>query len=149
MDSQTITTYYEHDHDRLDGIFKEFQATRQSEFERAVALFREFKAGLMRHILWEEEILFPIFENKTNMHGYGPTAVMRSEHRLIEQYLEAIHAKLAQRNADTEPEEQALLKTLFEHNMKEERILYPEIDKMMVDEERMEVFERMKTKYGA
>jgi regulator of cell morphogenesis and NO signaling len=48
--------------------------------ENAIKNFEEFKAGLEQHIVWEEEILFPSFEQKFGLPG-GPTEVMRWEHR--------------------------------------------------------------------
>ena len=37
-----------------------------NEFSKKEA-FKEFKLGLQRHIVWEEELLFPIWEEKTGM----------------------------------------------------------------------------------
>ena len=79
------------DHDRLDGLFAAFQTTKRSDYLRAREFFKEFKFGLQRHIVWEENILFPEFERKTGMVNTGPTEVMRQEHRLIRDRLEAIH----------------------------------------------------------
>ena len=93
MTQEIISTYYETDHDRLEELFKKFQEFKRTDFPKAKAFFKEFKFGLQRHILWEEEILSPLFEQKSElMHG-GPTEVMRSEHRIIGKYLEAIHAR--------------------------------------------------------
>ena len=50
---------------------------------RGKECFEKFKFGLHRHIAWEEEILFPLFEEKTGMTDGGPTFVMREEHRQI------------------------------------------------------------------
>jgi iron-sulfur cluster repair protein YtfE (RIC family) len=140
---KTISTFYEQDHDRLDELFKTFQKFKRSDFAKAKEAFKEFKFGLQRHIVWEEDLLFPLWEEKTGMCDGGPTFVMRNEHRQIAQLLEALHDKVAEQNPDCDQEEQALLNLLGSHNMKEERVLYPAIDQVTNEEERETVFRNM------
>lgn len=140
---QTICEYYEQDHDRLDALLRTYQQMKRSDFPKARESFKDFKFGLQRHIVWEEEILFPLWERRTGMSDTGPTAVMRAEHRQIGRQLEAIHAKVAEGSPETDGEEAALLNLLRSHNMKEERILYPAIDQATTPEEREAVFSKM------
>ena len=142
-EQKTICAFYEQDHDRLDELFKTFQKMKRSDFAKAKDAFKEFKFGLQRHIVWEEGVLFPLWEEKTGMSEGGPTSVMRAEHRQIGQQLEAIHGKVADQNLDSDQEEQALLDLLGSHNMKEERVLYPAIDQLTSAEERETVFLNM------
>lgn len=139
-----ISAFFEQDHDRLDELFKTFQKLKRSDFPKAKEAFKAFKTGLQRHIVWEEDLLFPLWEEKTGMSEGGPTFVMRSEHRQIGQQLEAIHDKVAEQNPESDQEEQALLSLLGSHNMKEERVLYPSIDQVTSAEERDAVFQNMK-----
>jgi len=139
-DQKTISAYFEQDHDRLDALFQSFQTLKRHDFAKAKAAFKEFKFGLQRHIVWEEELLFPLWEEKTGMSDGGPTFVMRAEHREIGRQLEAIHGKVAEQNPDSDREEAALLNLLGSHNIKEERILYPSIDQVATQEERETVF---------
>lgn len=143
MTQTTIISYFEADHDRLDGLFKTFQNLKRSDFSKAKEAFVDFKFGLQRHIVWEEEILFPAFEEKTGMHDSGPTAVMRMEHRHIGMLLEELHQKVKNHNSESDAEEKALLSILSEHNMKEENVLYPAIDRLLSVEELKGVFRRM------
>lgn len=140
---KTISAFFEQDHDRLDGLFKSFQSLKRSDFAKAKEAFKEFKFGLQRHIVWEEDLLFPLWEEKTGMSEGGPTFVMRGEHRQIGEQLEAIHQKVAEQNPDSDQEEQALLTILGSHNMKEERVLYPAIDQVTTPEECKNVFQKM------
>jgi iron-sulfur cluster repair protein YtfE (RIC family) len=139
----TITEFYEQDHDRLDELFKTFQRLKRSDFPKAKEAFKEFKFGLQRHIVWEEDVLFPLWEKETGITEGGATSVMRTEHRQIGQHLEAIHRKVVDQNPDSDQEEQALLTLLGSHNMKEERVLYPGIDLVTSAEERATVFHNM------
>ena len=140
---KTIREYFEEDHDRLDDLFKNFQKTKSTDYAKAKTFFVEFRTGLQRHIIWEEEILFPLFERKTGITSGGPTEVMRMEHREIGQHLEAIHDKVKVADPGSDAEEQRLLDVLSLHNMKEENILYPAIDNSVTPEEVKKVFEEM------
>jgi len=143
MQQQPISTYYETDHDRLDELFRNFQQFKHSDYRKAGEFFKEFKLGLQRHIAWEEEILFPVFEEKTGLKNGGPTHVMRLEHRQIKSHLEAIHEKVKQNDPGSDSEEQLLLQTLLIHNQKEERILYPAIDSALDESERTKIYRKM------
>ena len=143
-EQETITAFYEQDHDRLDELFKTFQQLKRSDFPKAKEAFKEFKFGLQRHIVWEEDILFPLWEKETGITEGGATSVMRTEHRQIGQHLEAIHQKVVAQNSDSDQDEQALLNLLGSHNMKEERVLYPGIDRVTSGKVRESVFEKMK-----
>ncbi len=126
-----ISEFMSRDHDRLDVIFAEFQKTQDSG--KASELFSQFDTGLRAHIGWEEDILFPPFEEKTGMKGSGPTAVMRSEHQQIKQLLESIAQAIGQR--DTAKSVSALLEVLAAHNHKEENVLYPWLDQCLSEAE--------------
>ena len=89
-------------------------------------------------------MLFPLWEEKTGIAHGGPTSVMRGEHRQIGERLEALGRKVDNEIPDTGAEEQALMVLLSTHNMKEERVLYPSLDKLANDEERDELYEKMK-----
>jgi iron-sulfur cluster repair protein YtfE (RIC family) len=136
----SIQSAFATDHDRLDGLFTDFQHWKWSDYPRAKACFKEFKFGLQRHIVWEESILFPLFEQKTGMVQSGPTVVMRAEHRLIGDWLEAIHKKVQKQDPNSDVEEQALLEALAAHNQKEEIVLYPALDRLLSDEEKTVAF---------
>jgi regulator of cell morphogenesis and NO signaling len=90
IEQKTIIAFYEQDHERLDELFKTFQKLKRSDFVKGKEAFKAFKFGLQRHIVWEEDLLFPLWEKKTGMSEGGPTFVMRAEHHLTGQQLETI-----------------------------------------------------------
>lgn len=143
MTEKTIYSFYAHDHDELDGYLKKFQELKRRNYLQAKEYFKKFKFGLQKHIVWEEEILFPLFENKTGLKNSGPTEVMRFEHRQIKEALENLHKKVQRHDPNSDQEEQSLINLLEVHNYKEESILYPAIDRSVSDEERGNVFGQM------
>ena len=133
----TILEFMSVDHDRIDNKIRMYGTEKLVDTERAESVFLFFKSELERHIIWEEDILFPVFERKTGIKDGGPTSVMRMEHMQIKNYLQKIkiilHAKKIQ---DLCKEEVALFKELESHNQKEENILYPEIDNLTNEQEK-------------
>ena len=125
------------DHDRLDNKIKKYSTEKLVDIERAESIFLSFKSELERHIIWEEDILFPVFERKTGTKDGGPTSVMRIEHIEIKKYLQEIKRKLhVKKIQDPCKEEVALFKVLESHNQKEENILYPGIDNLTSEQEK-------------
>ncbi len=143
MSESTVHVSLAHDHDRLDQLLETYRQLKRADFARAKQAFREFKFGLQRHIISEETIFFPLFEDKTGMRDHGPTAVMRAEHREIGRRLEALHDKVRRQDVDSDREEEALFQALFAHNQKEENVLYPTIDRLTSEEEKADALQQM------
>jgi regulator of cell morphogenesis and NO signaling len=143
MNASAVQTSFAQDHDRLDQLLDTYRRLKRVDFARAKQAFREFKFGLQRHIISEEQIFFPLFEDKTGMRDHGPTVVMRAEHREIGRRLEALHDKVRRHDLDSDREEEDLLQTLAAHNHKEENVLYPAIDRLSSDEEKADAFRKM------
>ncbi|HWH68936.1 MAG TPA: hemerythrin domain-containing protein [Candidatus Sulfotelmatobacter sp.] len=143
MTPASIHQHYTADHQQLDALFHQFQSLKRTAPEQASSFFEQFKAGLERHIVWEEDILFPSFDRRFGHLQGGPTAVMRWEHQQIRHWLAALAGKLHQRDFNTADEELSLEAVLCPHNQKEEGILYPTIDQVVGEAERAEIFAAM------
>ncbi len=138
------------DHDRLDALEEAaFQSRAKGDREASRELYAAFAAGLRRHIGFEEELLFPAFEQGTGMPPtLGPTAVMRSEHREIRDLLDRIEAGIADEVAPVEELRRRFRAVLADHNLKEEQILYPTTDDLLGAEKADELVSRIQL-YGA
>lgn len=135
-----ITRYFEADSDFLDAAFRRFCELKMVSLPQAKPFFYAFSKGLSRHILREEEVLFPLFEKKTGMREYGPAALMRSEHRKIRTLLERMKKKIGRDSAPVRAEEEALLEMLTEHHEREGEILHAALDGMITPGEAAGVF---------
>jgi hemerythrin len=61
------------DHRRCDRLFAAVEeAVAEGDWARAAEIFRDFVQGMERHFRWEEELLFPAFEQRSGITG-GPT----------------------------------------------------------------------------
>jgi iron-sulfur cluster repair protein YtfE (RIC family) len=139
----TISGFLLDDHWRLDGMFREFQRLVAQEVVSAGETFLRFVRGLERHIAWEEELLFPQFEQRSGMTGVGPTAVMRSEHRCFNILIDRIQDRLSA-GASLDGLDTQLFDALTVHNRREEKVLYAWLDGLLSEEEAGMLINRMK-----
>ncbi len=141
MSAPSINDFLTGDHDRLDGLLETFQELRTKDSAKAKDFLTQFTVGLQRHLRWEESILFPLFEQKTGQSGLVNT--LRGEHEEIREWLAALNQKVEQKDADCAHEEKMLVEELGGHNAREEYALYPELDKLLNEEEQKATFEAM------
>jgi hemerythrin-like domain-containing protein len=136
-DLRRLTEALGWDHDRLDALAgRAFAARAEGRLQSARDLWAAFSAGLRRHIRFEEDVLFPIFEAKTGMPpDAGPTAAMRAEHRAIETLLARVAEVVAMPGPPAEALHADLVSVLRGHNEKEELVLYPGTDRLLEPEE--------------
>ncbi len=134
---EPITDYMTRHHKHCDDAFARAEemavASDWTGLERdGGAFLREME----RHIVLEESLLFPAFEDRTGMAG-GPTATMRMEHvqmrGMFAQMRAAIDKKDAAGYVDVA---ETVLLLMQQHNMKEESIMYPMLDQALGEDAR-------------
>lgn len=139
-----ITRFMALDHRRVDQLLAAFSTLQSSDGKRAAVLFASGRERLLRHMRWEEDVLFPAFEDKTGLHDAGPTVVLGQEHAQIKATLEQMAKMLEEETvAGLEAVAQELVSVLTGHNQKEERILYPLLNQSLSAQERTTVLEKM------
>jgi regulator of cell morphogenesis and NO signaling len=136
---------------QLDGLFnltKQIEADSGEEnFLELISKVKEFKAALDPHSEREEGVLFPmmgVYIGTTS----GPIAVMEYEH---DQAKAKIHDFLEKAHSCEREDEQknlaALIKgayfILTEHFAKEENVLFPMAERMLSDDEKEELFQKI------
>lgn len=121
-------------HRVCDNHFAEAEAAvAGQDWVQAAASWSVFIQTLERHMARDEEaLLFPALEAVNG--PAGPTQVMRMEHGQIRALLGQIEAALA--GQDTQAFfglAETLMLLIQQHNMKEERILYPMMDQSLAN----------------
>ena len=121
------------DHRACDVLWSELEAAIDAEDEaRARELWGRFNGAIRRHLDMEELVLFPAFENVTGMHGGGPTAVMRMEHQQMRGVLDQMGGAASSGDLQGVLDHgDTLLMLTQQHNVKEEGILYPMLDRLL------------------
>lgn len=125
MEYESLAVALEHEHHEIDDGIARFAAAPPADRDRA-ALTRAVHA-LRRHIYLEEEFLFPPLREAGPM---APVLVMLREHGQMWATLDELEHELAVGAHDGPALAlcHRLTVQLQHHNLKEERILYPEAD---------------------
>jgi hemerythrin-like domain-containing protein len=133
------------DHHRVDRIVQEFSLLKQLVLHRAQTAFTHGKHALLRHLTWEEDLLFPLFAEKIQGGDTGLTTEMRQEHAQLKAILEHIeHALQAGEVGALDVAERELVGLLVRHKRKEEEAFYPLINQRLSAQERETLLNRLK-----
>ncbi len=127
-----ILEFMRDDHRACDHLYTEAEnALSDKKTEEAKALFDQFYRATNHHFDMEERELFITFEKRTGMMG-GPTQMMRYEHQQLRAQLEAMLRALNDgKQDDFFGIGESFMIMLQQHNMKEEQMLYPMIDRSL------------------
>jgi iron-sulfur cluster repair protein YtfE (RIC family) len=127
-----LVAFFTEDHRACDRVWAEVEAAEDDA--GAVDAYRRFDAALRRHLKWEEDVLFPAFEEATGHHGFGPTEIMRGEHMQMRAVLdEMARCASASDRAGLVEQGDTLMMLIQQHNAKEEGMLYPMADQAFGD----------------
>lgn len=129
-----IASFLTEDHRACDALLAEAETAAQAgRWPETVAMLDRFAAAVRCHLDREEAILFPAFEQATGSRQ-GPTAVMRMEHEQVRAMLLQLDAAASSRDRGRFLGlAESLMVLVQQHNMKEEQILYPMCDQVLVD----------------
>jgi hemerythrin-like domain-containing protein len=127
-----ILEFMRDDHRDCDHLYTEAEnALAEKKVDEAKTLFDAFYHATNHHFDMEEKELFITFEKRTGMMG-GPTQMMRYEHQQLRSLLESMRLALSEnRNNDFFGIGESMMIMLQQHNMKEEQMLYPMIDRAL------------------
>lgn len=140
----SICEFFEKDHDRLDLFFRDYLKLKHANFAEAKKNFVAFKHGLEKHIAWEKDVLFPIFQKKTGI-TEGPILVLEEEHRQILKMLQQINSRIQKNDISSNRSEHDLIVILGHHTVKEENVLYPVLDHLLTVDEKKDLLMKMQS----
>jgi iron-sulfur cluster repair protein YtfE (RIC family) len=127
MDSESLGAALEREHHEIDAGIEEFTRGPASDREPLTRAFR----ALRRHIYLEEEFLFPPLHAAGLV---GPIMVMLREHGQIWETMDALEGTLEGTEPDADPATlRKLTVQLLHHNLKEEKIIYPEVARVLAE----------------
>lgn len=115
------------------------------DLELAFGRLKQFESELRAHMWIEEDLLLPVYARAGRIQG-GPVEFYTGEHKRMLEFLQRFTEKLEQlmRNPKNVKrgiielfDEQAQFKQLMQHHdMREQSILYPTLDRVTSEEER-------------
>ena len=132
------------DHDAIDQLIVSLNG--KSEYHDLI--LRELKKRFNRHFLWEEQVLFPEFENNAGVFGKEIVSILKHEHQQIQNLLNEnikIDKASMPKTVNTLSE---LIEILRMHKEKEQDIFYPWFEKNLKEHEMDQLVKRLKNKYS-
>ena len=130
-----ITNYMTNDHRKCDENFGYIEElVDQNKFEEAKKEFSIWKSGMEKHLRKEEHYLFPQAEVKLGA-KIGPIMVMEMEHQQMRDLFSKMEAALKENDSNSFLGlSESCMILIQQHNMKEEQILYPMLDRALGDQ---------------
>ncbi|MTV41614.1 hemerythrin domain-containing protein [Duganella radicis] len=128
-----ISTYLDQEHRRCDAQYAMAESdVNLGKWDAARKNFGIFIGMFEGHLDKEERVLFPRLDHALG-NGYGPSVVMREEHRQMRIMIVQIEAAIARHDYDAYHEQSSNLRALVrQHHLKEERLLHPQADFLLI-----------------
>ena len=134
-------------HRQLEELFYRHQvALLQNHPTEAVELLQKYEKCVFHHMKEEEDILLPIYRQKGGELRGGDPELFFAEHKKIQEWLNRIRVRL-QRLSPVEPDFKAVIalfddeayfkKYMEHHSLREDRIFYPELDRLLGEKDRL------------
>jgi iron-sulfur cluster repair protein YtfE (RIC family) len=140
----SVTEYVAWDHDGQEDVLVEARDTLDGgDALLAFKHFEVYERRLLRHMRIEETILFPLVESLV-AHAANAVAEMRHEHLHIRRILAAMRNALAAPDLEQfrhSFDELGLV--LWAHEAREERLIYPVLDRSLSPEQRTDLAKRL------
>jgi regulator of cell morphogenesis and NO signaling len=140
-------------HKELEEAFHRHQhALLRLDFTEAARLLLDFEALLVAHMTDEEETLIPIYAERVAAGRSGTVEFFLGEHRKMLTLIADFMRQLAGLPTSTDVErdvialfdDEATFKYLVErHDAREEKILYPALDRVTTEEEKRLLLEKV------
>jgi hypothetical protein len=141
-------------HQQLDEEFFEHQrALIFGEFNAALERLLGYESLLLDHIRDEEELLLPIYEARAEIPVGASAEIFCNEHNKIRQYLELFKAEFT-KLLTADDRERAIIflldsettfkRLLVHHDTRERKFLYPLLDEVTGEHEKVTLFQRLK-----
>jgi iron-sulfur cluster repair protein YtfE (RIC family) len=139
-----VTDYLAWDHDaQEDALIEARDAVDEDQFEVALSHFDHYQRRLLRHMRLEERVLFPLVESLTPQVAPA-VAEMRHEHGHVIGLLGAARQAIVAARAEAFRQAfDALGLVLMAHEAREERLVYPVLDRSLSPEQRADLAARL------
>jgi hemerythrin-like domain-containing protein len=128
-------------HEELEALFHRHQeAVLAGRGNEARDLLGDYEKGLCRHVKEEEDILLPLYRERSARIRGGDAEVFSHEHKKICEWLGRLKLRLSRvLDSRSDPDETLALlddeahykKYLEHHCLREDRILYPELERVV------------------
>ncbi len=133
-------------HHELDQLFFEHQvAMLKGDFTRSRSMLMSFEKALLQHMKEEDEILLPLYRQRAAQIRGGDAEIFSGEHLKITEWLNRINlraSRLSRSDSNWKEiislfdDEAHFKKYLEHHSIREDRIFYPEVERVLGEKEK-------------
>lgn len=144
-------------HQDLEKIFfRHQQKLLHFEFDAALAILDEYERALHKHITDENTYLLPIYIERGEIKRGGAAQMFFDEHEKLANHIVLFKEEIAklerEENLDEKLiwliEREGFFKKLCDHHdIRETNFLYPELDRITSDEEKLELLGKVTCKF--
>jgi iron-sulfur cluster repair protein YtfE (RIC family) len=135
-----------HIHHQLDELFLQHQvALLKGDYVQAKNILKTFEEALFNHIKEEEEILLPLYRQRTAQIRGDDAEIFSAEHKKITEWMNRLKlraSRLSRSDSNWKEiiallDDEAQFKKYMEHHtVREDRIFYPEVDRVVDEKEK-------------
>ncbi len=143
-------------HARLDELFLAHQrALLRLDLKTAFSALEIFETELIAHMQDEEELMIPLYGERTEAPVGGATSIFLGEHDKMRQYLVLFKEEMTKLAAKKDLEREVIWlldsqhlfkRLLVHHDTREKKMLYPLLDQVTTKEERDGLFALLKSR---
>ena len=128
-----------------DVFFRHQEALLKGDYPIAKELLKGYEEFLLHHMKEEEEILLPLYRQRAGQMRGGDAEVFVLEHKKIVEWLGRLKMRLSRlwpvpvdkKEVIALLDDEAQFKKFMEHHsLREDRIFYPELDRIVTEAER-------------
>ena len=135
---KTITKIMCKEHDRIDGLLEEIGRLVDSDRERALEIFNQFKWNLEKHFFVEEKVIFSVYEAATEEESHDTLELLK-DHKEILYLVFKIEDRLKE---GFKVDVSELIGQLKAHTRFENEVFYPKLDENLNDIQKALIFDR-------
>jgi regulator of cell morphogenesis and NO signaling len=133
------------DHARLDALLSSLTEAIDRRSQDAVVQLKRFSGGLVRHMTWENEVLFPAVRGLATPAQRKSIESLEIDHERLRETLGALDAAVAAADFGAARDHGTWLKTLLQgHNYDEEHGVYVEADRLLTADDRRRLAEQFR-----
>lgn len=144
-------------HKDLDELFFMHQCKLLNrDYDVALEILEQYEQALLIHIKDENENLIPIYAKRGNIAKGGAVQMFLDEHEKLANHLVLFKVEVKGLSNEKEVEKRLLWlleresffkKLCDHHDIRETNFLYPELDRITTDEEKIELLNRVTDKF--
>jgi hemerythrin-like domain-containing protein len=120
------------DHDRVQALFKEFEAAGERAYEKKRGIAEEVFTELEIHTMLEEEMFYPAVQARADKEGEELIAESLQEHHVVDVLMREIR-KLDPGNDAYQAKFQVLMENVEHHIEEEEGEMFPMASEHLAD----------------